>query len=242
VTPARGLRDFYEENAHTASLEFDRLRQTVRVVQSALRPPRPPARILDLGCGKGELAASIRSVLPNAMVIGVEWSFSGCRSAQRRGTPVVQGSNDGVNLPFSSEAFDAVVIAEVIEHLVDTDQVLREARRVLVPGGFLVLTTPNLAAWFNRILLLSGIQPMFSEVSLEGIYGRPGSEPVGHLRLFTKRALMELLSSHNFVDVCVFGAGFHRTPRGIRWLDRLASRWPGGASILIARVRTSHSE
>jgi SAM-dependent methyltransferase len=242
VTPARGLRDFYEEGAHSVSPESDRLRRTVRVVRSNLRPLPPRAKILDLGCGQGKLAASIRSILPTALVIGAEWSFSGCLSAQGMGVPVVQASVDGVGLPFSSEVFDAVILAEVIEHLVDTDQVLREARRVLVPGGCLVLTTPNLAAWFNRILLLAGIQPVFSEVSLEGIYGRPGSDPVGHLRLFTRRALIELLSSHRFVDLRVSGAMFHRTPRGIRWLDRVASRWPGGASILIARVRTPNPE
>jgi 2-polyprenyl-3-methyl-5-hydroxy-6-metoxy-1,4-benzoquinol methylase len=242
LTQAAGLRDFYEERAHATSLESDRVRRTVGLVQSDLRPPPSRTKILDLGCGQGELAASIRSILPSAMVFGVEWSQSGCKSAQRRDVPVVQASVDGVNLPFSSASFDAVIIAEVIEHLVDTDQVLREVQRVLVPDGLLVLTTPNLAAWFNRILLLSGVQPVFSEVSLEGIYGRPGDEPVGHLRLFTRRALIELLSSHGFVDIRISGAMFHRTPRGIRWLDRLATRWPGGASILIARVRTPNTE
>jgi hypothetical protein len=60
------------------------------------------------------------------------------------------------------------------------------ARRVLRPGGVLLLSTPNLAAWFNRSLVLLGVQPVFSEVSLRRVYGRPGREVAGHLRLFTR--------------------------------------------------------
>lgn len=48
-----------------------------------------------------------------------------------------------------------------------------------------MLSTPNLAAWYNRALLLAGVQPVFSEVSLRAIHGRPGTEVVGHLRLYT---------------------------------------------------------
>ena len=67
-----------------------------------------------------------------------------------------------------------MIMSELIEHLVDTDSAVDEVRRVLRPGGVLLLSTPNLAAWFNRGLVGLGIQPVFSEVSLRGIYGRPG--------------------------------------------------------------------
>jgi SAM-dependent methyltransferase len=233
----RELQDFYEEPAHSRVPESEEVSSVLTLLRSGLPLLAHPATILDLGCGQGELSSSIRSILPTAKVVGVEWSLSGCRHAQARGIPIVQASVDGQNLPFSSQAFNVVIIKEVIEHLVDTDQVLTEARRVLFPGGLLLLSTPNLAAWFNRILLLVGIQPVFSEVSLSGVYGRPGSNPVGHLRLFTKRALVELLAARGFVEIGVHGATFHRTPRGLRWLDRLLSTWSGGASILLAHAR-----
>ena len=81
-------------------------------------------------------------------------------------------------------------MSELIEHLVDTDSALDEALRVLKPGGSLLLSTPNLAAWYNRGLLALGVQPIFSEVSLRGVYGRPGSVVAGHLHMFTRGALV----------------------------------------------------
>ena len=80
-------------------------------------------------------------------------------------------------------------MSELIEHLVDTDSALDEAWRVLKPGGWLLLSTPNLAAWYNRGLLALGVQPVFSEVSLRGVFGRPGTVVAGHLHMFTRRHL-----------------------------------------------------
>ena len=128
-------------------------------------------------------------------------------------------------------------MSELIEHLVDPDATLDEAWRVLIPGGTLLLSTPNLAAWYNRVLLAIGVQPLFTEVSLRGIYGRPGSEVVGHLRVFTRRALEELLTALGFVEVKITGAPYHDVPRPFRPLDRLLCRTPSLASNLLASAR-----
>ncbi|MDQ1741803.1 MAG: hypothetical protein QOE23_142, partial [Pseudonocardiales bacterium] len=132
---------------------------------------------------------------------------------------------------------DVVIMSELIEHLVDTDAAIDEVRRVLRPGGVLLLSTPNLAAWFNRGLVGLGIQPVFSEVSLRGIYGRPGHEVVGHLRLFTRRALVEFLAARGFCCERVLGAPYHDVPRLLRPLDGALSGWPSMASILLVQAR-----
>ncbi len=86
---------------------------------------------------------------------------------------VVRGELEHGGLPLADGCADAVLFSEILEHLVDPDQALDELRRVLRPGGHLMLSTPNLAAWYNRALLLAGVQPVFSEVSLRGSTGVP---------------------------------------------------------------------
>ncbi|CAM5618114.1 SAM-dependent methyltransferase OS=Streptomyces griseomycini OX=66895 GN=FHS37_000655 PE=4 SV=1 [Streptomyces griseomycini] len=149
----------------------------------------------------------------------------------------MRGELTGGGLPFASASADAVLFSEVVEHLVDPDAALDEIRRVLRPGGHLMLSTPNLAAWYNRVLLAAGVQPVFSEVSLRGIHGRPGREVVGHLRLYTARALREFVAASGFTVVRLEGAPFHGVPRPLRPLDRLACAAPSLASILLLHAR-----
>jgi SAM-dependent methyltransferase len=195
-------------------------------------------RILDVGCAAGENAMAVAASLgPSVVTIGLDWGHPPLVEARRRGMTAVQGAADGVHLPFADGSFDVVMLCEVIEHLVDTDRVVEEARRLLRPGGAFLVTTPNLGAWFNRLLLAAGRQPVFSEVSGKRIYGRPGTWVVGHLRLFTRRALVAFLADNGFTDLEVAGAPFHDVPRVARPLDRLLSRWPEVAAGLLVAAR-----
>ncbi|MDI3419820.1 class I SAM-dependent methyltransferase [Streptomyces luteolus] len=235
-----GLRDFYEDPAvPVASGDARSLRQA-RMLADALGPARAaPAVVLDVGCGDGTAARTAAPLLAGHRVIGVDWSQDALRRARTHMTDVVRGELTDGGLPLASGSADAVLFSEVVEHLVDPDSAMDELRRVLRPGGHLMLSTPNLAAWYNRALLLAGVQPVFSEVSLRGIHGRPGTEVVGHLRLYTARALREFLTASGFRVVRMAGAPFHGVPRPLRALDRLACARPGVASILLVHaVRT----
>lgn len=150
---------------------------------------------------------------------------------------VVRGELTAGGLPLADASADAVLFSEVIEHLVDPDSAMDELRRILKPGGHLMLSTPNLAAWYNRALLAAGVQPVFSEVSLRGIHGRPGSQVVGHLRLFTARALRGFLTAAGFEVVTLAGGPFHGVPRPLRLIDRAACAAPSVASILLVHAR-----
>jgi 2-polyprenyl-3-methyl-5-hydroxy-6-metoxy-1,4-benzoquinol methylase len=75
-------------------------------------------------------------------------------------------------LPFQDGYFDVVYMGDVIEHLTNPDFAINEVARVIKTNGFLVLSTPNLACWLNRLLLLLGMQPLFSEVSTAKTFGR----------------------------------------------------------------------
>ena len=237
---APGLRDFYEDPAVPVASGEDRSRRQARMLARALGPVRPgraPAVVLDVGCGDGSAAAVAARVLDGHRIVGVDWSQDALRRAARRLPQVVRGELSGGGLPFASGSADAVLFSEVVEHLVDPDGALDELRRVLRPGGHLMLSTPNLAAWYNRALLLGGVQPVFSEVSLRRVHGRPGSQVVGHLRLFTARALREFVTASGFEVVRLEGAPFHGVPRPLLPLDRLACRMPSLASILLVHAR-----
>lgn len=235
---ARSLRDRSETSFRACPAGTNRQDRQLEMLASVPGRPRRPLSVLDLGCGDGHMAARMAGGGRPTVVMGLDWTEDALRSARARGVTVIRASVDDAGLPFRAGAFDVVVFSEVVEHLVDPDLALAEVRRTLVPGGTLLLSTPNLAAWFNRLLLLAGVQPLFSEVSRLGVFGRPGREVVGHLRLFTARALVEVLAFHGFVDVTLTGATYHDVPRCLRWLDRLCARRPGVAAILLARAHT----
>jgi SAM-dependent methyltransferase len=237
------LRDFYELPAVPVRSGQLRTRRLLHLLDGVLSTADRPQVIVDVGCGDGmgtELAADLAGFREGGRaghhVVGVDWASGPLKRAAERDLTLVRGSLEA-GLPFASGGVDVVILSEVIEHLVDTDGGLAELYRVLRPGGHLLLSTPNLAAWFNRGLLLAGIQPIFSEVSLRGVYGRPGNVVAGHLRLFTRRALAGLLADRGFVDVRISGACYHDVPPPLRPLDRFFRLIPGAAAILMAHAR-----
>ena len=106
---------------------------------------RSPGRLLDLGCGSGNLVYELAQL--GNRVVGLDLNrravlFSKDRCQGLRAQFVV---GDGVKLPFSDHQFDATVIMEVIEHLSEQagKHVLQELRRVTKRGGWLLVTCPN---------------------------------------------------------------------------------------------------
>jgi SAM-dependent methyltransferase len=136
-------------------------------------------------------------------------------------------------------------MTELIEHLVHPDMALKEVRRVLKPAGYLIISTPNLGCLPNRILLLAGLQPIFTEVSETRVLGRKwpilgqGSRPVGHLRIYTRNGLLELLALNGFRHLEVRGVAMHQSgPLAIA--ERLFSIVPGWAMILVVLAQKTN--
>jgi SAM-dependent methyltransferase len=236
LAAANPLQRFYESPDALVSSGLDRAQRQARMLAEILRGSSAPARIVDVGCGDGRATGLAARLNPGHQVIGVDWSADALRRAGSHGLILVQAGLEPPGLPVATGSVDVVIMSELIEHLVDTDAALEEVHRVLRPGGSLLLSTPNLAAWYNRGLLALGIQPVFSEVSLRGVFGRPGSQVAGHLHLFTRRALVEFVAAHGFDGVRVAGARYHDVPRPLRPLDRMFCLWPSAASILLLRA------
>jgi ubiquinone/menaquinone biosynthesis C-methylase UbiE len=103
----------------------------------------PPARVLDIGCGTGLLAARVREEFPAAKVVGCDFSRGMLAQAAERGRvqALVQGS--ALTLPFEAGAFEAVVSTEAFHWFPDQDAALREFFRVLAPNGRLLVSLVN---------------------------------------------------------------------------------------------------
>lgn len=146
-------------------------------------------RVLDLGCGNGDLTADLAGAV--GQVTGADVAEAALERARRRHPSVDLRlvAIDGA-LPFEDGAFDVVWSSEVIEHVADTARWLSEVRRVLAPRGRLLLTTPS----HGRLrLLLGGLERY--------------SEPLGdHLHLYTGRSLRELLNDFGFGEVSIRAA------------------------------------
>jgi len=166
-------------------------------------------RILDIGCGNGGFSIFLKETSGAEEVYGIEISEIGVKMARKKGVKAIQLDIDEKSFPFKDKYFDAIFAGEIIEHLYYTDKFLEECWRCLDSKGIFVLTTRNLSSLFNRITLLLGYQPFSTSVSLKYNVGRPfkiSNEILGdHIRIFTLRAIKELLFLHKFKIIKLFG-------------------------------------
>jgi len=99
-------------------------------------------RVLDAGCGTGGFLATLRDQRPDLARFGVEWDANAAsRARSKSGAAIARGS---VNfLPFADGSFDAAISADVLCHAaVDPAAALSELKRILRPGGRLVVNMP----------------------------------------------------------------------------------------------------
>mmetsp|Transcript_17605 Transcript_17605/g.59160 ORF Transcript_17605/g.59160 Transcript_17605/m.59160 type:complete len:311 (+) Transcript_17605:36-968(+) len=118
-----------------------------RAAMIAMLRPETGERILDVGCGPGYLVAQLAAAVgPEGRVEGVDPSEAMVRMARARATAeaaassaVHVGPGEAGALPYPDATFDAVVLSQVLLYVPDVPAALREARRVLRPGGRLLI-------------------------------------------------------------------------------------------------------
>ncbi len=103
---------------------------------------RGEGRILDAGCGTGGFLARLAAWRPDLQAFGIEWAQKAAERAHGKSPALI--ARGSVNaLPFAAGSFDAAVSADVLCHAaVDPAVALRELRRVLKPGGRLIVNMP----------------------------------------------------------------------------------------------------
>jgi SAM-dependent methyltransferase len=115
-------------------------RQVLLALAGASLPPR--AQLLDAGCGTGGMLAFLRETCPSLDLDGIDASELAVRHCQKRGLKQVRHGSVH-SLPFANDTFDVVLSLDVLYHSgVEEERTLVELRRVLRPGGLLVLNLP----------------------------------------------------------------------------------------------------
>jgi SAM-dependent methyltransferase len=163
----------------SVSAEFGNLDANLRFLDDT-RLLHAGLRVLEIGCGAGSLLHRLRASGIDA--VGVEASRVRIAESRRLYGDLPIEAVEGSTLPFPGERFDVVLSFDVFEHIPDTDRHLEEVRRVLKPGGWYLLQTPN--KWTNAV---------FETIRWRGLGWR-----VDHCSLHTYGQLARRLAAHGF--------------------------------------------
>jgi ubiquinone/menaquinone biosynthesis C-methylase UbiE len=145
---------------------------------------RRDGAVLDLGCGDGRLTLGLRG----RRIVGADVSRVALDRARgrvaERDVELVE-LTPGAVLPFDDGAFELVLLAETIEHVVDVQALLSEVRRVLAPRGEIAVTAPAHGRRTGLGMLLRGFERAFDPLS-------------PHVRFFSRQSLEGLLEEMGF--------------------------------------------
>jgi SAM-dependent methyltransferase len=209
-----GVREDFYASVGTYAEPHPRHRVFVDAYERHRRPLARPMDVLDVGCGEHAVLAG--AIQDPDRYHGVDIKASIAAGIERYASVDLESGE--LASAFPEARFDVVFCGEVLEHMFSPDRLLRQLASVLRPDGLLVLSTPNLAYWVNRLLLLLGISPLFIENSSEVTLGRrsrrlgQGQPTQGHVRVFTHRAVLDLLAREGYTVVKVIPTSVWNLP------------------------------
>lgn len=146
--------------------------------------PESADRILDVGCGEGATLDWVRHALNASWVAGVELDERSARIAAGKLDRVWQGDIETLELPQGENAFELILCLDVLEHLVDPWAAVEKLAGMLVPGGSLIASVPNVRHHSVVLPLL-----------LHGRWAYADKDVLDrtHLRFFTQSSAVDLL-------------------------------------------------
>jgi len=155
---------------------------------------RHPGRLLDVGCGTGDLAAIFARRGWSAA--GIEPSTTAAEHARAIGVEAVTGTL--ADAPWDDGEFDAILFNHSLEHIDEPAQALAEAARLLRPGGLLAIAVPNFGSWHRRLFGSAWFQLDLPR----------------HLQHFDRDSLSALVESASLRPVEISAASMRPSPLG----------------------------
>jgi SAM-dependent methyltransferase len=158
--------------------------------------PADNSIILDMPCGRGFYLNMFRYV-SNCTIIGAELEWAVIKKAQANiGHLDVPLHNANIyHLPYADNTFDAVILSEILEHIDDDVAGLREAYRVLKPGGIVAITVPNAHYPFWWDPINKTLETLFNTHIQHGIFAGIWAN---HVRLYTRLELRNSAEAAGF--------------------------------------------
>jgi len=201
-----GAYHWIETKANLLNPQFNPL-LSARYQKIANLIPENARTIIDVGCGDGYLVYLAHAKSGTALLHGLEYDEIGLRYAKQKlgekkiAADLIQG--DIFQMPYESNIFDVVLNADVIEHLDNPEDAVREMHRIMRPGGLLLLSTPqrraNEGKWdalhvheFSTRELKDLCEKYFKDVRITACWPRLWIN--GYLRSRFKRLVFRVIS------------------------------------------------
>ena len=176
-----GFRAAYEtKNAHYFS--------GARSDFVAQLPDQAKARILEIGCGHGETGELALAQGKCGEYVGIEISENAAAVAGKKISSVLVGNVETIEFPWVNGSFDAVIMSEVLEHLVDPWRVVKRISPLLRNGALVMASSPNVSQYKLIVSLTLG----HWKLSSSGLMDRT------HLRWFTPESYRELFENFRY--------------------------------------------
>jgi 2-polyprenyl-3-methyl-5-hydroxy-6-metoxy-1,4-benzoquinol methylase len=171
-------------------------------------------RVLELGCSTGYISRLLKQC--GCRVVGIECDPVAAHSAASVCDQVILADlNGNAWTEHLEERFDVVLMGDVLEHLLHPDEVLRSVRQLLLPGGVIIVSLPNVVYWSQRL------KTLFGKFDYQSI----GLLDYTHLRFFTLRSAVALIENSGYRIV-----EFHPIIGG-RFCSRFRLLWQGLANL-----------
>ena len=180
--PSSGASSFKGKNQQTNKSYYGYARPEIQALVS-----RKAKTILDIGCGAGVFGKELKN-RQKCYVAGIEYAPRAANKAETLLDRVYKGDAAKIMPVIQENSFDTIIMADFLEHITNPEKILSEVKRILIPGGRLVLSIPNVRHWSVIKDLLEG----------RWEYRDAGILDKTHLRFFTWQSILLLLNSAGY--------------------------------------------
>jgi ubiquinone/menaquinone biosynthesis C-methylase UbiE len=244
ATHARAGDEFYSIADPQAQVEYVQVRRAARWVPFLLPHVLPGMRLLDCGCGVGSITLDLAEIVAPGETVGIDVDAGQLElaraAAAARGLRNVRFAVGSVyELPFAGASFDVALAHTVLAHLSEPLRALKEMRRILAPGGIVVVSDEDSSTWVvapedsAMFRVMAELEPR--------IIAANGGSP------FYSRNLRRLLMDAGFTrtEGYAMAADFYGTPEETRRFAAFVGRLmqnPDLVQLVVARGWASPDE